>query len=101
MDACSLCGAPNVKGIITHRRTCARAMTAWHEAVPWTPDDGGDPISAALAGHADAEGTLEGMIASYLRALGSKGGKQRSTRLTPEQRSAAARKAAKARWKTP
>jgi hypothetical protein len=34
------------------------------------------------------------------RAGGAKGGRARAERLTPEQRSAAARKAAKARWGT-
>jgi hypothetical protein len=32
--------------------------------------------------------------------LGSRGGKARAKRMTPEQRSAVAKKAAKARWKT-
>ncbi|WP_211281311.1 hypothetical protein [Mycobacterium angelicum] len=45
------------------------------------PDDGKDPALVALG-----------------RKGGLKGGKARAEKLTPEQRSAAARKAAAARW---
>ena len=38
------------------------------------------------------------VLSDYLRKLGSKGGKATAKKLTPEERKAAARKAAKARW---
>jgi len=38
------------------------------------------------------------VLSDYLRKLGSKGGKATAKKLTPEQRKAAAQKAAKARW---
>ena len=53
------------------------------EAVPVDPDEGKDPAAVALG-----------------RKGGLKGGKARAAKLTPEQRSAAARKAAEARWAT-
>lgn len=46
------------------------------------PDEGKDPAAVALG-----------------RKGGKKGGKARASNLTPEQRSEAARKAARARWK--
>jgi hypothetical protein len=51
------------------------------EAPPFDPDDGKDPAAVALG-----------------RKGGLKGGKARAANMTPEQRSAAARKAAAARW---
>jgi hypothetical protein len=47
------------------------------------PDEGKDPAAVALG-----------------RKGGLKGGKARAEKMTPEQRSEAARKAAAARWKT-
>jgi hypothetical protein len=52
-------------------------------AAPYDPDAGKDPAAVALG-----------------RKGGLKGGKARAAKLTPEQRSAAARKAAQARWST-
>ena len=48
---------------------------------PTDPDDGKDPAAVALG-----------------RRGGLKGGKARAEKMTPEQRSEAARKAAEARW---
>jgi hypothetical protein len=52
------------------------------EAPPFDPDAGKDPAAVALG-----------------RKGGLKGGKARAAKLTPEQRSEAAKKAAAARWK--
>jgi hypothetical protein len=52
------------------------------EAPPFDPDEGKDPAAVALG-----------------RKGGLKGGKARAANLTAEERSAAARKAAEARWK--
>lgn len=54
---------------------------ATDEDKPEPADDGKDPAAVALG-----------------RKGGVKGGKARAAKLTPEQRSEAARKAAKARW---
>jgi hypothetical protein len=51
---------------------------------PFDPDAGKDPAAVALG-----------------RKGGLKGGKARAEKLTPAQRSAAARKAAQARWQKP
>lgn len=51
------------------------------EAPPFDPDEGKDPAAVALG-----------------RKGGLKGGKARAAKMTAEQRSAAARKAAAARW---
>jgi hypothetical protein len=51
------------------------------EAPPFDPDAGKDPAAVALG-----------------RKGGLKGGKARAAKMTPEERSEAARKAAKARW---
>lgn len=51
------------------------------EAEPFDPDAGKDPAAVALG-----------------RKGGLKGGKARAERLTPEQRSESARRAARARW---
>ena len=51
------------------------------EAPPFDPDAGKDPAAVALG-----------------RRGGLKGGKARAAKLTPEERSEAARKAAQARW---
>jgi hypothetical protein len=51
------------------------------EAPKYDPDEGKDPAAVALG-----------------RRGGLKGGKARAEKLTPEQRSEAARKAAAARW---
>jgi hypothetical protein len=51
------------------------------EAPPFDPDEGKDPAAVALG-----------------RKGGLKGGKARAAKMSPEQLSAAARKAAKARW---
>jgi hypothetical protein len=51
------------------------------EAPPFDPDEGKDPAAVALG-----------------RKGGLKGGKARAAKLTPEQRSESARKAALARW---
>lgn len=51
------------------------------ETPPFNPDEGKDPAAVALG-----------------RKGGLKGGKARAAKLTPEQRSEAARKAAAARW---
>jgi hypothetical protein len=40
----------------------------------------------------------KGELSQYLRKLGSKGGKARAKRSTPEQRKEQAQKAAQARW---
>jgi hypothetical protein len=52
------------------------------EAPPFDPDAGKDPAAVELG-----------------RRGGLKGGKARAAKMTPEQRSEAARKAAAARWK--
>jgi hypothetical protein len=52
------------------------------EAPPFDPNAGKDPAAVALG-----------------RKGGLKGGKARAEKMTPEQRSEAARKAAEARWK--
>ncbi len=54
------------------------------ETPPFDPDEGKDPAAVALG-----------------RKGGLKGGKARAAKLTPEQRSFAARKAAAARWNKP
>jgi hypothetical protein len=51
------------------------------EAPPFDPTEGKDPAAVALG-----------------RKGGLKGGKARAEKMTPEERSAAAKKAAKARW---
>jgi hypothetical protein len=51
------------------------------EAPPYDPDAGKDPAAVALG-----------------RKGGLKGGKARAEKMTPEQRTEAARKAAQARW---
>lgn len=51
------------------------------EAPPFDPDEGKDPAAVALG-----------------RKGGLKGGKARAAKLTPEERSEAAKKAAMARW---
>jgi len=53
------------------------------EIEPVDPDEGKDPAAVALG-----------------RKGGLKGGKARAARMTPEERSEAARRAAQARWKT-
>ncbi len=58
------------------------AAEAVGEAPKHDPDAGKDPAAVALG-----------------RRGGLKGGKARAAKLTPEQRSEAARKAAEARWK--
>jgi hypothetical protein len=59
-------------------------------------------LAAAIVGEATDETPQEPESPQVRagRAGGSKGGRARAERLTPEQRSAAARKAAKARWGT-
>ncbi len=52
------------------------------EAPPFNPDEGKDPAAVALG-----------------RKGGLKGGKARAAKMTPEQRSDAARRAAAARWR--
>ena len=52
------------------------------DAPPFDPDEGKDPAAVALG-----------------RKGGLKGGKARAEKMTPGQRSAAARKAALARWR--
>lgn len=54
------------------------------EAPPFDPDEGKDPAAVALG-----------------RKGGLKGGRARAERMTPEQRSEAARKAARVRWGPP
>jgi hypothetical protein len=54
------------------------------EAPPFDPDEGKDPAAVALG-----------------RKGGLKGGTARAAKMPPAQRSAAARKAARARWKRP
>lgn len=53
------------------------------EAPQYDPDEGKDPAAVALG-----------------RRGGLKGGKARAAKLTPDERSEAARKAAQARWAT-
>lgn len=53
------------------------------EVEPVDPDEGKDPAAVALG-----------------RKGGLKGGKARAAKMTPEQRVEAARKAARARWKS-
>lgn len=43
---------------------------------------------------------LDAAFSAYLRALGKKGGAVRAKRMTAAERSASARKAARARWGT-
>lgn len=52
------------------------------EAPPFDPDEGKDPAAVALG-----------------RKGGLKGGMARAAKMTPEERSEAARRAAQARWK--
>jgi hypothetical protein len=52
------------------------------EGEPFNPDEGKDPAAVALG-----------------RKGGLKGGKARAAKMTPEQRSESARKAAAARWR--
>lgn len=52
------------------------------EEPPFDPDEGKDPAAVALG-----------------RKGGLKGGKARAAKMTPEERSASAKKAAMARWK--
>jgi hypothetical protein len=54
---------------------------ATSEAPPFDPDEGKDPAAVALG-----------------RRGGLKGGKARAAKMTPEERSESARKAAQARW---
>ena len=54
------------------------------EEPPYDPDEGKDPAAVALG-----------------RKGGLKGGRARAAKLTPEQRTAIAKKAAAARWGTP
>ncbi len=54
------------------------------DAEPFDPNAGKDPAAVALG-----------------RKGGLKGGKARAARMTPEQRTEAAKKAAAARWKRP
>ncbi len=60
-------------------------------------------LAAAIVGDATDETAQrqEGHRAQAARASGAKGGLARAERMTPEQRSNAARKAAKARWASP
>lgn len=51
------------------------------DAAPFDPDEGKDPAAVALG-----------------RRGGLKGGKARAAKMTPEERSESARKAAEARW---
>jgi hypothetical protein len=57
-------------------------------------------LAAAIVGEATDETPpeLEGQQARAGRAGGQKGGKVRASRMSAEERSAAARKAAQARW---
>lgn len=57
-------------------------------------------LAAAIVGDATDETPQEpeSEQAAARRAGGAKGGRQRADRLTPDQRSAAAKKAAEARW---
>jgi hypothetical protein len=58
-------------------------------------------LAAAIVGDATDESPpeAENRHAAAGRVGGRKGGKVRAERMTPEERSAAARQAAKARWK--
>lgn len=57
-------------------------------------------LAAAIVGEATDETPpeLESQQARAGRAGGAKGGKARAERMTPQERSEAARRAAKARW---
>lgn len=57
-------------------------------------------LAAAIVGDATDEAPLEPENSKVTagRAGGRKGGKARAARMTPEERSASASKAAKARW---
>lgn len=56
-------------------------------------------LAAAIVDHATTEeGEQESQQKQAGRAGGRKGGKVRAERMTPEERSEAARRAAKARW---
>ena len=59
-------------------------------------------LAAAIVGDATDESPPkpENQQALAGRAGGAKGGKERASRMTPEERSAAARRAANARWQT-
>jgi hypothetical protein len=59
-------------------------------------------LAAAIVGEATDETPQEpeSQQTRAGRAGGAKGGRTRAERMTPEERSAAARKAAKARWST-
>jgi hypothetical protein len=92
---CKECGAPDVKGQVTHRRGCSqgfgRSPVLENLLARRIADKLGDQLDA------DVMGSLSPR--AYLAEIGRKGGKKRSARLTPEQRSVAARRAANARWK--
>lgn len=59
-------------------------------------------LAAAIAGEATDETPQEpeSQQARAGRAGGAKGGRRRAERMSPEERSSAARKAANARWKS-
>jgi hypothetical protein len=59
-------------------------------------------LAAAIVGDATDEAPQEpeSRQAAAGRLGGAKGGKERASRMTPEERSAAARRAANARWQT-
>lgn len=56
-------------------------------------------VEAATEGEPDVEDTRDPAAVALGRKGGLKGGKARAAKLTPEQRSEIARKAAAARWK--
>jgi hypothetical protein len=110
MQACKECGAREVKGLVTHRRDCAQRVKAHGAAVfihgefIGTTHDESEvrPMIADYAERGIAAGAPRAdLYAEVLRAIGSRGGKARASMLTAEQRSEAARKAAKARWAKP
>ena len=109
---CPECSAREVRGSVLHRPTCSkrtgRLLVEMHPKLPPIPITP-ELIAAPEIHILDADGlckncgrtftlVLSPPIASPPAELGRKGGQSRASHLTPEQRSEAARKAAKARW---
>ena len=83
---------------------CRKALYSCHTGMPKGPQGQkrpADAVSRAIMVAKIATGEVEDErdLSSAAAELGRKGGKTRAERLTPERRSAIARKAAAKRWK--
>ena len=90
-------GSPERAGVVSSERTDASLLVMSKRSKK--PADL-NSLAAAIVGDA-TDGTpaeAESQQARAGRLGGTKGGKARAARMTPEERSQAARKAAKARW---